>query len=42
MGYRVETAARTSGPVTAMLIDQERGTFQGAASDFGEDSGIAW
>ena len=42
MGYRVETAARTSGPVTAILIDHERGTFQGAASDFGEDSGIAW
>lgn len=42
MGYRVETEARTSGPVTAILIDHERGTFQGAASDHGEDSGIAW
>jgi gamma-glutamyltranspeptidase/glutathione hydrolase len=42
MGYRVETLPRTSGPITAILIDQERGTFQGAASDHGEDYGIAW
>jgi gamma-glutamyltranspeptidase/glutathione hydrolase len=42
MGYRVETAPRTSGPITAILIDRERGTLQGAASDFGEDYGIAW
>jgi gamma-glutamyltranspeptidase / glutathione hydrolase len=33
---------RTSGPITAILIDRERGTLQGAASDFGEDYGIAW
>ncbi len=42
MGYRVETAPRTSGPITAIQIDHEQGTFQGAASDFGEDYGIAW
>jgi gamma-glutamyltranspeptidase/glutathione hydrolase len=42
MGYKVETAARTSGPVTAIFIDQANGAFQGAASDFGEDYGIAW
>ena len=42
MGYRVETLARTSGPITAILIDQERGAFQGAASDHGDDYGIAW
>ena len=42
MGYKVETQARTSGPITAILIDPERGTFQGAASDHGEDYGIAW
>lgn len=42
MGYRVETAPRTSGPITAILIDRERGTLQGAASDYGEDYGIAW
>ena len=42
MGYQVETMARTSGPITAILIDAERKTFQGAASDHGEDYGIAW
>jgi gamma-glutamyltranspeptidase/glutathione hydrolase len=42
MGYRVETVPRTSGPITAIFIDQERGAFQGAASDHGEDYGIAW
>ncbi len=42
MGYQVETLARTSGPITAILIDAERKTFQGAASDHGEDYGIAW
>ena len=42
MGYKVETAVKTSGPVTAILIDQANGAFQGAASDFGEDYGIAW
>lgn len=42
MGYRVETAAKTSGPITAILIDRARGSFQGAASDYGEDYGIAW
>ncbi|WP_414662321.1 gamma-glutamyltransferase family protein [Horticoccus sp. 23ND18S-11] len=42
MGYKVETLPRTSGPITAIFIDQERGTLQGAASDHGEDYGIAW
>lgn len=42
MGYKVETAERTSGPVTAIYIDQANHAFQGAASDFGEDYGIAW
>jgi gamma-glutamyltranspeptidase/glutathione hydrolase len=42
MGYKVETLPRTSGPITAILIDPERGTFQGAASDHGEDYGLAW
>jgi gamma-glutamyltranspeptidase/glutathione hydrolase len=41
-GYRVETAPKTSGPITAILVDAEHGTFWGAASDFGEDTGIAW
>jgi gamma-glutamyltranspeptidase/glutathione hydrolase len=42
MGYRVETIERSSGPITAIFIDHARGTLQGAASDFGEDFGIAW
>lgn len=41
-GYAVETEARTSGPITAIFLDQEQGGFWGAASDFGEDYGIAW
>ncbi len=42
MGYRVQTSARTSGPITAILFDREHGTFRGGASNFGEDYGIAW
>ncbi len=42
MGYRIETRARTSGPITAIHIDQQHHTFEGAAADFGEDYGIAW
>ena len=42
MGYRVETRRRTSGPITAIYFDREHGTFWGAASDFGEDYGLAW
>ncbi|MCB1057037.1 MAG: gamma-glutamyltransferase, partial [Acidobacteria bacterium] len=42
MGYKVETAPRTSGPITAIEIDRKHGSLWGAASDFGEDYGIAW
>jgi gamma-glutamyltranspeptidase/glutathione hydrolase len=42
MGYRVETRAKTSGPITAIFLDRDHGTMWGAASDFGEDYGIAW
>ena len=42
MGYDVETDDRTSGPITAIYFDREHGTLWGGASDFGEDSGIAW
>ncbi len=41
-GYRVETRRRTSGPITAIFFDREHGTFWGAASDYGEDYGVAW
>lgn len=42
MGYRIDTAARTSGPINAIFFDWENGTFWGGSSDFGEDYGIAW
>ena len=42
MGYELEFRAKTSGPINAILIDQEQGTFQGGSSDFGEDYGLAW
>ncbi len=42
MGYKIETHPRTSGPITAIHVDQQHQTFEGAAADFGEDYGIAW
>ena len=42
MGYDVETHRLTSGPITAIYFDRHHGTMWGAASDFGEDYGIAW
>jgi gamma-glutamyltranspeptidase/glutathione hydrolase len=42
MGYRVTAGDRTSGPITAIWFDREHGTMWGAASDHGEDHGIAW
>jgi gamma-glutamyltranspeptidase/glutathione hydrolase len=41
-GYRIDFGERTSGPMTAIRFDREHGTFWGAASDNGEDWGIAW
>jgi gamma-glutamyltranspeptidase/glutathione hydrolase len=38
----VDTEAKTSGPITAIFVDRAHGTLWGAASDFGEDTGIAW
>ena len=42
MGYQVEVVERTYSPITAIWFDQERQTMQGAASDYGDDYGIAW
>ena len=42
MGYRIELRKRTSEPTSAILFDEKQRGFQGAASDFGEDYGIAW
>jgi gamma-glutamyltranspeptidase/glutathione hydrolase len=42
MGYSMEYEAKTSGPITAIWIDRKHRTFWGAASNHGEDYGIAW
>ena len=42
MGYKIDTARKTSGPITAILFDHQHGTMWGAASNHGEDYGIAW
>jgi gamma-glutamyltranspeptidase / glutathione hydrolase len=42
MGYELTFEERTSGPVTAILFDHKHGTMWGAASNHGEDYGIAW
>lgn len=41
-GYKIELLPRVYSPVTAVLVDQTKGGFEGAASDYGEDYGIAW
>jgi len=42
MGYDLDFAPRTSGPLNAIWFDREHGTFWGGSSDYGEDYGIAW
>ena len=42
MGYDLRFASRTSGPITAIWFDRVHGTMWGAASNHGEDYGIAW
>jgi gamma-glutamyltranspeptidase/glutathione hydrolase len=42
MGYAIEQWDKTSGPITAILVDQEHGTLWGGASDYGDDTGIGW
>ena len=41
-GYKLEYRSRTSGPINAILHDQEHDTFWGGSSNHGEDYGIAW
>ena len=41
-GYKPEFEARTSGPINAILIDPENGSFWGGSSNHGEDYGIGW
>lgn len=42
MGYTLELKERTSGPITAIWFDREHGSMWGAASNYGDDYGIAW
>ncbi len=42
MGYKLRFTERTSGPITAIWFDHKHGTMWGAASNHGEDYGIAW
>jgi gamma-glutamyltranspeptidase/glutathione hydrolase len=42
MGYTLEFADRTSGPINGILFDRAHGTMWGASSNHGEDYGVAW
>ncbi len=42
MGYTLELAERTSGPITAIWFDRRHGTMWGAVSNHGKDYGIGW
>ena len=42
MGYRIRSAAKTSGPINAIYLDREHGTMWGGSSDYGDDYGVAW
>jgi len=41
-GYKPEFEARTSGPINAIMVDPDNGTFWGGSSNHGEDYGIGW
>ncbi len=42
MGYTLEIAERTSGPINGIFFDRAHGTMWGASSNHGEDYGVAW
>jgi gamma-glutamyltranspeptidase/glutathione hydrolase len=42
MGYTLEFASRTSGPINAIFFDGAHHTMWGGSSNHGEDYGIAW
>jgi len=42
MGYTLDFKPKNSGPITAIYFDWAHGSFWGAASDYGEDYGVAW
>lgn len=41
-GYKLEFQPRTAGPINAIMLDHENGTFWGGSGNHGEDYGIAW
>jgi len=42
LGYTLEFAERTSGPINAIYFDRKHGSMWGGSSHHGEDYGIAW
>jgi gamma-glutamyltranspeptidase/glutathione hydrolase len=42
MGYKLQFAGRTSGPINAIFFDSAHHTMWGGSSNHGEDYGIAW
>jgi gamma-glutamyltranspeptidase/glutathione hydrolase len=42
MGYTLDFAERTSGPINAIFFDRTQGTMWGGSSNHGDDYGIAW
>ena len=42
MGYSLEFREKTSGPITAILLNQDFGTMTGGASDFGDDTAMGF
>jgi gamma-glutamyltranspeptidase/glutathione hydrolase len=42
MGYTLELAERTSGPINAIYFDRAHRTMWGGSSNHGEDYGIGW
>ena len=42
MGYKLEYAQRTSGPINAIQFDRKHHSMWGGSSNHGEDYGIAW
>ena len=42
MGYTLTFEERTSGPITAIFLDQAHRSMWGGASNHGDDYGIAW
>jgi gamma-glutamyltranspeptidase/glutathione hydrolase len=41
-GYRIDIRERTTGPITAIFLDPQYGTFWGGCTDGDDDHGITW